>query len=73
MIKQLSMWSIGLGMVAVSAAAQSSIDQLAPENSVVVVSVNEFQRTMNRFKRTGLWALWNSDPVQALFEEPLNE
>ena len=41
MIKQLSVLSIGLGIVATSSAAQPTIDHLAPENSVVVVSVND--------------------------------
>ncbi len=73
MIKQVSMWSVAVGAVTVGAAAQTTIEQLAPENSIVVVSVTDFQQALTRFKNTGLWALWKSDQVQAMLEEPLEE
>jgi hypothetical protein len=45
---------------AAPAAAQITIDQLAPENSVFVVGIQNVQRSIDRFKRTPLHALLES-------------
>ena len=60
-------------VVAAVSAASPTIDRLAPENSIVIVSVDDFEQAMTRFKRTGMWALWKSDEIQAMVTEPIEE
>ncbi len=54
----------------------SSIDQLAPENSVLVIGANNFGASMERLKSTKLWAFWESPdgkPLRDKFEEGMKE
>jgi len=72
-IKHLTAWSILAAASAAPAVAQHSIEQLAPSNSMAVVSVNDFQGVVNKLKATPLWGLWKSEPIQALVREPLEQ
>jgi hypothetical protein len=60
-------------VVAAVSAASPTIERLAPDNSIVIVSVDDFEQAMTRFKRTGMWALWQSDEIQAMVTEPIEE
>jgi hypothetical protein len=58
---------------AASAASPSTIERLAPERSIVIASVDDYPQAMERFKRTGMWALWRSQEVQAVVTEPIEK
>ena len=73
MIKHIWICPLVFGGAAGTAVAQPSIEDLAPEDSVLIVSVSDFQRSLDRFKRTHLWGLWRSRQVRAMFQEPLRE
>jgi len=54
----------------------SSIDQLAPENSVLVIGAKSFSASMERFKSTRLWDFWQSthaDSLRKQFDEGMKE
>jgi hypothetical protein len=71
-IKHSILWSLALGVTAATAAAAPpSIDGLAPDNSVLIISVDNFQEALTRFKNTHLWEMWQSEQIQALVAEPL--
>jgi len=71
-IKHPILWSLALGLTAAAAAeAPPSIDRLAPDNSVLILSVDNFQEALTRFQKTQLWELWQSEQIQALVAEPL--
>jgi hypothetical protein len=72
-IKNLSVWSIIFGVGTTAAFAQPAIERLAPADSVVVVSIKDFQSSMERLERTGLWALWQSDQMKALRADALEK
>lgn len=69
----MTVLSVAIGLAAASSFAQPTIEQIAPENSIVVAGVNDFQKSLDAIKGTPLWALWKSDEVAALFEEPLED
>ena len=48
------------------ADAATTIDQIAPENSVVVMGVPNAAETMKRIEKTSLWALWQSDEMDEM-------
>jgi hypothetical protein len=71
-IKHSIPWSLALGVTAAAAtAAPPSIERLAPDDSVLIVSIDNFQQSLDRFKKTQMWALWQSEQIQALVTEPL--
>jgi hypothetical protein len=72
-IKHSISWSLTLGLTVVAAAAPPTIERLAPENSALILSVDNFQRSMTHFKNTQLWSLWQSEQVQAIVAEPIEE
>ena len=72
-LKHLSVFSVALGVIAAATHANPTIDHLAPANSIVVAGVNDFSRTLKSLKGTPLWALWKSEEVTAMFEEPLHK
>ena len=69
----MTVWSLALASTATASSAAPTIEQLAPENSIVVVSVDKFQRMLTRLKGTPLWGLWTSQEIEMLIEEPLDE
>jgi hypothetical protein len=65
-------WSLTLGLTAAAAAAPPpTIERLAPDDSVLIVSVDDFQQTLARFRETKLWELWQSEEIQGMVAEPL--
>jgi hypothetical protein len=65
-----------LGAPALAQDKPSSIDQLAPENSVFVIGAKNFGASMDRFKSTRLWDFWQSPDAKAIrdkFEEMTKE
>jgi len=71
--KHITMWSLVFAVTATAKSAAPTIDQLAPENSIAVASVDKFQQTLTRLKGTPLWGLWTSEEMTTLLEEPLDE
>ena len=66
MIKNLMIGSIIAGLCGASSFAQPSIEQLAPEDSVVIVSVSNLAASVDRLKQTKLWELWKTPQVEQL-------
>ncbi len=66
MIKNLTIGSIIAGLCSASSYAQPSIEQLAPQDSVVIVSVSNVAASVERLQQTKLWELWETPQVQQL-------
>ncbi len=66
MIKNLTIGSIIAGLCSASSYAQPSIEQLAPQDSVVIVSVSNVAASVDRLQQTKLWELWETPQVQQL-------
>lgn len=56
-----------------SLSAQTTIERLAPENSVLIVGTKNAQTLMDHFKATGLWSLWQSDKLKTLRAEEMKQ
>lgn len=54
-------------------AADAGIEQFAPKNSFLIVQVRDFDATLAKVKKTELWSLWNSEQVQNLVKETLED
>ncbi len=50
-------------------AADVGIEQMAPKDTFVVVSMKNFDQSMTRLKRTKLWGMWTSEPMQEAYNE----
>jgi hypothetical protein len=48
------------------AVAESVIERLAPDNTVLIAGAASTSSTVDRFKRTAMWRLWQSDTMQEL-------
>jgi hypothetical protein len=71
-IKHSIPWALTLGVTAAATAAASpTIERLAPDDSILIISVDNFQQALARFKKTPMWALWQSEQIQAMLAEPL--
>lgn len=46
--------------------AQTTIERIAPENSVFVIGVKNAQESMQRVQRTALWSFWQSNEMKEL-------
>ncbi len=53
--------------------AQTTIERIAPENSVFVIGVKNAQESMQRVQRTGLWSFWQSNEMKALRADLVKE
>lgn len=73
MIKNLTIWSCAVGVGAAAATASPGIDRVAPANSLFVAGVDNLAESLERFKQTSMWALWESDEVQGMFSEAIEE
>ncbi len=70
MINKLCMWTLAAGAAAVATAAESpTIERLAPRDTIFVASVPDAKQAVERFKGTGLWALWQSEALRQLREK----
>ncbi|HWB19221.1 MAG TPA: hypothetical protein VG711_02890, partial [Phycisphaerales bacterium] len=58
-----------ISSVTAAGFAQHSIDQLAPDNSIAVLSVKSVSKMQDRLKNTGLWALWESDQTKDMLKQ----
>ncbi len=65
-IKNLTIGSIIAGLCSASLYAQPSIEQLAPPDSVVIVSVSNVAASVDRLQQTKLWELWKTPQVEQL-------
>lgn len=61
--------SLVVGLCAAPALAQQSIEQIAPENSVLIFGAPNVQLTRDRFERTPLYDLWQSEEFQAMCDD----
>lgn len=68
-MKKLAVFALTLGLAAPSLFAQNSIEQIAPENSIVVASVADMNRSMERLRRTPLYELWNAPEMTDVRKE----
>lgn len=73
MIKQLLAWPIALVVAAPAATGQPTIERVAPADSVLVAGVPSVQEAKARFERTRLWALWQSEPIKAMWSDALEK
>lgn len=76
MFKNLILLSIPVGLCTAMATADVTIDQLAPEQSVVILSVKNVQASMDRLKESKLWDLWEAPQIVNLrkqYIEPMTE
>ena len=69
----MSMLSAAVCFCAAASAAQPTIERLAPENSIVIAGVDDFQKSLKALKGTPLWSLWESDEITQMLAEPLEE
>lgn len=56
-----------------AALAQATIAEIAPERSVVVAGVDDFEQAKAAFERSGLMDLWNEPEIQQWFESVSQE
>ena len=66
MIKNLAIWSFVVGLCSASALADRLIEQLAPEDSVVIVSVDNVAASLDRLRQSKLWELWEVPQIKQL-------
>ncbi len=69
--KHMIVLSAVIGLGATSSFAQVTIERLAPENSIVVTGIDDFQKSLKTLKSTPLWGLWESDEISEMLHEPL--
>lgn len=62
-------FSLAVGLCAAPAFAQLNIERVAPENSVLVVGMPNAQLTRERFERTALYDMWQSDEFKKMRED----
>ncbi len=60
-----------VGLCAAPALGQLTIERIAPENSVMIVGVPNVQLTQERFQRTALYDLWNSEEMKQFREDDM--
>ena len=80
MIKNLAVWLSVISLCSASALADGLIEQRAPEDSVVIVSVDNVAASLDRLRQSKLWELWEAPQIKQLrldvlkqFTEELNE
>ena len=76
MFKNLMHLTIPVGLCTAMATADVTIEQVAPEKSVVILSVKNVQASIDRLKDTKLWELWEAPQIGKLrkqYIEPLTE
>jgi hypothetical protein len=71
--KHMTVLSAVVGLGATSTFAKVTIERLAPENSIVVTGIDDFSRTLKAVKSTPLWALWESEEISEMLQEPLED
>ena len=69
--KHMTVLSAVVGLGATSGFAQVTIERLAPQNSIVVTGIDDFQKSLKALKSTPLWALWESDEISEMLHDPL--
>lgn len=74
MIKHLLLISsLSISLSTRLASAQTTIEKVAPENSVVIAGIANVSTMMERLKRTGLWAMWNDEKIKSLREQQFKD
>lgn len=71
--KQVLAALVAGGTLVAPAAAQLTIEQIAPENTVIVAGSDNVQTLMDDVQRTKLWDLWKSDEIQDLTKDFFEE
>jgi hypothetical protein len=69
----MTVLSAVVGLGATTSFAQVTIERLAPENSIVIAGIDDFQKTLKAVKGTPLWALWESEEISEMLREPLED
>ncbi len=65
--------SIGLGVCASPLAADVTIEDIAPDNVIVIAGVANVQQTLDRIDQTGLSGIWDEPKVQELLDKAGDE
>ena len=76
MFKNLMFMSTTVGLCTAMATADVTIEQVAPEQSVVILSVKNVQASIDRLKESKLWDLWEAPQIVNLrkqYIEPMTE
>ncbi len=66
MIKNLAVWLSVISLCSASAFADGLIEQRAPEDSVVIVSVDNVAASLDRLRQSKLWELWEAPQIKLL-------
>ena len=66
MIKNLAVWLSVISLCSASAFADGLIEQRAPEDSVVIVSVDNVAASLDRLRQSKLWELWEAPQIKQL-------
>jgi hypothetical protein len=68
-ISRLIVSALAFG-VSISCPAQTTtIEKLAPENTVFIIGAKGVNASIERMKRTGLWELWENEKMKAMWTE----
>jgi len=65
-LRTCTAFSIALVLASIAAADPPTITDLAPESTILVVGVNHADATMQRFKTTPLWELWQTEQLAGM-------
>ncbi len=60
-------------LLSAPAYSQFTIEQLAPENTIIVTGSDDVGNAFERVKRTSLWRLWKSKEIQDMTAEVMEE
>ncbi len=66
MIKNLAVWFPVVSLCGASAFADGLIEQRAPEDSIVIVSVDNVAASLDRLRESKLWELWDAPQIKQL-------
>ena len=66
MIKNLAVWLSVICLCSASAFADGLIEQRAPEDSIVIVSVDNVAASIDRLRESKLWELWDAPQIKKL-------
>jgi len=79
-IKNLAVWLPVISLCSASAFADGLIEDRAPEDSIVIVSIDNVAASLDRLRESKLWELWDAPQIKQLrldvmkqFTEELDE
>ena len=64
---------VSLSMFAGRVSAQTTIEKVAPENTIIIAGVKNVASTLERLKRTSLWAAWTDEKLKKTREDEVKK